>query len=66
MSKMVIVLEWSPDMGKGWMNIDNLKLCLFSKKHTNPDLIDVQEIATEDDVALRAFSLVEQPLLEME
>lgn len=26
-------IKWDGSLGRGWMNIDNLKLCLFSENH---------------------------------
>ncbi len=26
-------IKWDGELGRGWMNIDNLKACLFSKEH---------------------------------
>ena len=32
------------ELGKGWMNIYNLELCLFSKEHTKREFLKVREI----------------------
>lgn len=42
--KAVFMLEWDDDMGKCWMNIFNLELCLFSKEHTKEELLKVTEL----------------------
>ena len=48
METMIILLEWDEEeLGRGWMNIDNLGLCLYSKEHTRPDLLKVTEITNE-------------------
>lgn len=31
--KATFTVKWDGELGRGWMNIDNLKLCLFSKEH---------------------------------
>lgn len=48
MTKATVVLEWDEkDLGKGWMNIDNLKLCLYSDQHTLPSLLRVADFKEE-------------------
>lgn len=43
--KMQFELEFDEeDLGQGWMNIDNLELCLFSKEYTKRELLKVKEI----------------------
>ena len=39
--EMVVKLSWDSDAGDCWMNIDNLKSCLFSPIHTKPELLGV-------------------------
>ena len=46
MTKMIVMLEWDEEsLGEGWMNIDNLKSCLYTKEHTLKELLSVEEIA---------------------
>ena len=41
--KLMVKLEWNDEvLGPCWMNLDNLKLCLFSKQHTKPELLSVE------------------------
>lgn len=43
--KLKFEIEYdSKVLGKGWLNIYNLKLCLFSKEHTLKKFIKVKEI----------------------
>ena len=43
--KLRFELEFDENhLGKGWMNIDNLELCLFSKEHTKRELLKVRKI----------------------
>ena len=39
-------VHWADELGEGWMNADNLRLCLFSKEHIGgraQDLVMVTE-----------------------
>lgn len=48
MSKLIVELEWADDeLSPGWMNIDNLKACLYSKTHINEQLCKVREISQD-------------------
>ena len=55
--KKVFVIEWEDDWGEGWMNIDNLWLCLFSKEciggtaRDKVKVTEVPEIADTNKVA---------------
>ena len=43
--KLVVEFEYDEkELGPHWMNIDNLKLCLFSKEYTKKELLKVTEI----------------------
>ncbi|KKN51129.1 hypothetical protein LCGC14_0625930 [marine sediment metagenome] len=43
--KLKFELEFDEnELGKDWMNIYNLELCLFSKEHTKRELLKVKEI----------------------
>ena len=49
---MKILFEFEFDekeLGKGWFNIYNLELCLFSKEHTKRELLKVREIIIEPE-----------------
>ena len=42
---MVVVLEWDDEqLGKGWMNIDNLSALLYGETSTRKDLVRVNEV----------------------
>ena len=43
MEELVVKLRWDDkELGKGWMNMDNLKLCLFTENHTKGELLEVE------------------------
>lgn len=42
--KKVFVLEWDDSLGENWMNIDNLKLCLYTQGFTKEEIIKVREL----------------------
>ena len=43
--KLLVEFEYDDKkLGKGWFNIFNLELCLFSKEHTKKELLKVKEI----------------------
>lgn len=43
--KIKFELEYNEEsLGKGWMNINNLEILLFSKQYTKKELIKVKEI----------------------
>ena len=49
MTKLKFELEFDEKkLGKGWMNIYNLELCLYSKNHTKRELLKIKEIKEED------------------
>lgn len=48
MKELTVKLKWDDEgLGKGWMNIDNLKLCLFTENHTKRELLEVEIIEDE-------------------
>jgi len=48
MEELIVRLKWDDgDLGKGWMNIDNLKLCLFTKNYTKKELLEVEDVSVE-------------------
>ena len=48
MEKLKVELTWDEDsLGKGWMNLDNLKLCLYSKLFTKEELVKIRLIKEE-------------------
>ena len=40
---MIVKLTWKDDLGEKWMNIDNLKILLFTKAETLESLLEVEE-----------------------
>ena len=45
MQKKTFELEWDDGaLGRDWMNIFNLKQCLYSKEHTKKELVRVKEL----------------------
>ena len=64
MAKMVVVLEWDEkELGRNWMNEDNLHLCLFSGQHSKPELLKVDVVAIEENaLALEGSGEIEEPL----
>lgn len=42
--RKIFELEWNDNLGKDWMNIFNLELCLFNKEHTQRKLLKVKEV----------------------
>lgn len=44
MKKLLIEFEYDEKkLGKGWFNLDNLELCLFSQQHTKKELLKVKK-----------------------
>ena len=49
MKRVVVILEWDEkDLGDKWMNKDNLELCLYSKEHTNKNLLHIVQYLEEE------------------
>lgn len=44
MAEKTFKLKWPNSLGREWMNIDTLKLCLFSKEHTQDRFLAVEEV----------------------
>ena len=43
--KLIVEFEWDEkELGDGWFNIDNLKLCLFTEKFTRRELLKVRDL----------------------
>ncbi len=42
--KMIVMLEWEGKLGPTWMDIDNLKLCLYGADNTKPELLRVTDV----------------------
>ena len=43
--KLIVEFEWDEkELGDGWFNIDNLKLCLFTEKFTKRELLKVKDL----------------------
>ena len=38
--KRLYLISWDDDLGPEWMNLDNLKACLFSKTCIGGDAVD--------------------------
>lgn len=50
MATMYVKLEWDEEaLGPRWMNIDNLRACLYGADNTRPDLLQVTDITGEDE-----------------
>lgn len=48
MKRMIVILEWDDEeLGEGWMNIDNLKILLYTQAFTPEQLLEVIEIEGE-------------------
>ncbi len=49
MKELFFKVEYDEDgLGKGWFNIFNLELCLFSENHTNRNLVKVTELPEQE------------------
>ena len=48
MATMIVKFKWNDNLGERWMNIDNLKLCLYGQTQTKPELLSVQEVFPEE------------------
>ena len=44
MEEKIFKLKWAEKLGQEWMNIDNLKSCLFGVTKTSPTLLQVKDI----------------------
>jgi len=44
MEELTVKLKWDKELGKCWMNADNLKLCLFTSDHTKKELLEVETV----------------------
>ena len=43
--KLIVEFFWNEkELGDGWFNIDNLKLCLFTEKFTKRELLKVRDL----------------------
>lgn len=48
-------IKWDGELGRDWMNIDNLKLCLFSREHIGgeaKDMVVVEPLIKENNEGL--------------
>lgn len=65
---MIVKLSWDVDeLGPMWMNIDNLKLLLFSKEKTLEKLLRVEICETENEESVKALQdKIEQLRAEIE
>lgn len=56
--KKLFELEWDKkNLGKGWMNIFNLELCLFGKEHAKKGLVRVNEITKQNYIRKEELSV---------
>ena len=44
MAKATFELEWNDDLSKGWMNVGNLELLMYSSQFTKKELVRVREV----------------------
>lgn len=65
--KKIFEISWSDDLGQDWMNIFNLKLCLYTTKYTRKDLYQIKEISKEPNMkeeTIMGFSITEKELYD--
>ncbi len=48
MKEKIFKLKWDEKLGAEWMNIDNLKSCLFGSAQTNEMLLQVTELPSPE------------------
>ena len=48
MNEMIVKLKWDKKLGKFWMNLDNLKILLFSSEKTSKELLQVSEVKEDE------------------
>lgn len=53
MAKMIVELEWNEELGEKWMNIDNLRACLYGSTHVFEDSVQVTEL---DPISFTPYS----------
>lgn len=54
MGSILVEILWDEkELGENWMNIDNLKSCLFGKTHTTEELCQVRVVSPEKQTAAR-------------
>lgn len=47
MEEKIFKLRWKKSFGKDWMNIFNLKSCLFSQTYIKEGLLEVEEVGKD-------------------
>jgi len=58
MKKLFVELEFDEEiLGPAWMNIDNLKSCLFTKEFTKPELLSAKILGHPDTGNIRAEAI---------
>lgn len=55
MSRKIFRIEYDDELGPEWLNIDNLKLCLFSDSHISSIRVDVKDITSDLDDLLNTL-----------
>jgi len=61
-------ITWSDELGRDWMNIFNLELCLFSKERIGgkaKDMVTVKEVVEEEQLS-KSFPDENSPSLSRE
>ena len=54
MAEMIVKLTWDDELGPRWMNIDNLRSCLYGETHIAEDAVVPEQVscsADEDECA---------------
>lgn len=65
MSRAIVVLEWDEErLGPGWMNIDNLKLLLYTEHNTRHDLLRVADYKEEPNANPKSHNATEETDIE--
>jgi len=49
MAKLIVELEWNDELGEAWMNLENLKACLYGQTYTKPELLSVEPVERTDE-----------------
>lgn len=55
MQEKIFKIKWDDGLGKDWMNLFNLELCLFSKEYIGgkaKDMVTIEEIDDSGKVIL--------------
>ena len=50
MPRLVVIFEWDEaELGKGWFNMDNLELILYSSEYTKRELLTISELTQDTE-----------------